>query len=94
MHRLLLTAALLLGTTAAQAEPTRIFVSEQAADAQMQMPSRGESTNGVRQTYGNPVTARGPVGNPPISIWSYEQFTVYFERDRVIHSVPHHKAAN
>jgi hypothetical protein len=30
------------------------------------------------------------VGDPPITRWVYDRFTVYFENDRVIHSVVHH----
>ena len=33
------------------------------------------------------------VGQPPITRWDYREFSVYFERDRVINSVRHHQRA-
>lgn len=45
------------------------------------------STASVRARWGEPQSVRGPVGEPPISQWRYPGFTVYFERDRVIHTV-------
>jgi hypothetical protein len=33
------------------------------------------------------LSKNSSVGEPPISSWEYEPFVVYFEYDRVIHSV-------
>ena len=58
-----------------------------AAPTQAPVPARGMSIQRVEQEFGAPLSRRGPVGEPPIRVWSYAGFRVYFETDRVIHSV-------
>jgi hypothetical protein len=41
----------------------------------------------VESRYGAPTNRHAAVGNPPITRWDYPQFSVYFENDRVLHSV-------
>jgi hypothetical protein len=46
----------------------------------------------VEQKFGAPVAKHAAVGGasahqPPITRWDYTGFSVFFERDRVIHSV-------
>jgi hypothetical protein len=41
----------------------------------------------VEMKFGSPESRFAPVGDPPISRWSYPAFTVYFEHNRVIHTV-------
>lgn len=53
------------------------------------MPPRGATMDTVRSRLGEPRTSTEPVGDPPITRWAYDEFTVYFEHDRVIHSVKH-----
>lgn len=48
---------------------------------------RGRSMEQVKANRGEPDEVRGPVGEPPITRWIYDDFTVYFEKDRVIHAV-------
>jgi len=50
-------------------------------------PTRGMTQDSVRASYGNPQSTTSPVGDPPISRWEYAGFVVFFEYDRVIHSV-------
>jgi hypothetical protein len=50
-------------------------------------PLRGITQAQVEAKYGNPVSKKAAVGDPPISSWEYQNFTVYFEHDRVIHAV-------
>ncbi len=55
-------------------------------------PVRGLSMAQVERRYGAPLDKMPTVGGgaprqPPINRWRYQGFTVYFERDRVIHSV-------
>lgn len=74
--------------TALQAETVIIPVGQQAADKQsLNKPRRGKSTDQVLEEFGSPASRRGPVGDPPISVWEYPQFSVYFEHDRVLHTV-------
>lgn len=50
-------------------------------------PGRGLSQLTVERTWGPPSGKSTPVGEPPISAWDYGSFVVYFEYDKVIHSV-------
>ncbi len=50
-------------------------------------PTRGMTTESVRANFGPPRSTSDAVGAPPISRWEYAGFVVFFEYDRVIHSV-------
>ncbi len=50
-------------------------------------PMRGMTKNSVEADYGSPADRKSAVGDPPITRWEYADFVVYFEYDRVIHSV-------
>lgn len=82
---LLLTAALASGLARAEilAVPDGMAVKQSDAAT----PTRGMTMNQVSTKFGTPVTKIPAVGKPPISRWEYPGFTVYFETDRVIHSV-------
>ena len=41
----------------------------------------------VEAKFGAPATRHPTVGAPPITRWDYAGFSVFFERDRVIHAV-------
>lgn len=50
-------------------------------------PKRGSTQASVESKYGRPNSTQAPVGDPPIERWVYADFVVYFEYDRVIHTV-------
>lgn len=55
-------------------------------------PHRGMSMAQVEHNYGAPLDKLAPAGgdtprHPVIHRWRYAGYTVYFERNRVIHSV-------
>jgi len=50
-------------------------------------PSSGLTQESVEATYGSPNSKKAAIGDPPISSWEYDGFIVYFEFDRVVHSV-------
>ena len=50
-------------------------------------PASGVTQASVESTYGAPKAKKAAVGDPPISSWEYDGFVVYFEYDRVIHTV-------
>ncbi|MGH8231764.1 MAG: hypothetical protein ACRESY_08085 [Steroidobacteraceae bacterium] len=50
-------------------------------------PSRGMTMQTVEHKFGAPQQRHEAVGEPPISRWDYQGFSVFFEKDRVIHSV-------
>ncbi len=53
------------------------------------MPNRGLSKVQVESRYGQPASKEGPVGNPAIYRWNYNNYSVFFENNLVIHSVAH-----
>ena len=50
-------------------------------------PTRAMTMDQVQAQFGPPDEVLGPVGNPPITRWIYDRFTVHFEGEYVIHSV-------
>lgn len=50
-------------------------------------PTRGMTQARVETNFGVPVSRVSPVGDPPITRWEYSDFVVFFEYDKVIHSV-------
>jgi len=58
-----------------------------APQASVDHPRRGMSMQKVESLFGTPVKRMPAVGQPPISRWEYQGFVVYFEHDRVLHSV-------
>ena len=86
-----------------------LFVAPATADVLMidsmesapaiQTPRAGVSMDAVRQGYGSPMTEYPTVSTdggpqqPPITRWDYNGFSVFFEHDRVVHSVVH-RASN
>ncbi|MDO6440565.1 MULTISPECIES: hypothetical protein [unclassified Marinobacter] len=81
---ILLTLAPVSG---AFAEELRVPVGSQADRSQQSVPRTGMTQDSVKASWGEPASVEGPVGHPPISQWHYGKFVVYFENDRVIHSV-------
>jgi len=90
----ILGAALLLGlvcTVGLRAEVITIPVGEQAPEKRnLPRPTRGMSTDAVLERFGLPESRSATVGDPPISMWRYADYTVYFETETVIHSVLTH----
>lgn len=50
-------------------------------------PHPGSTMTTVESRYGAPTNRHAAVGEPPITRWDYPQFSVYFENDRVLHTV-------
>lgn len=51
------------------------------------MPSRGMMMKQVEQRFGQPLKRFDAVGKPPITRWQYEDMTIYFDHEFVIHAV-------
>ena len=84
---LTLPVALAFAGTAA-ADQLRIPVGQQAADKQhLEKPRNGQTKQQVQETFGEPSKQNGAVGDPPISSWEYADYIVYFEYNRVLHTV-------
>jgi hypothetical protein len=53
----------------------------------VQLPGRGMSMEAVQNRFGESLTKDSAVGTPPITKWTYQNFSVYFESEFVIHAV-------
>jgi len=62
-------------------------IAQQVAESSQALPPNGMIGEQVLEQYGKPEKTSDTIGNPPITIWHYEDFSVYFEFDRVIHTV-------
>ena len=71
----------------ARAEQVKVPLMSQGERESMALPETGQSREAVRKRFGDPVSTSGPVGEPPISQWHYDNFVVYFEYNHVIHAV-------
>ena len=60
---------------------------------QIQTPRNGLTMSQIRQQYGNPASELPAVGNPPISRWEYDGYSVFFENDLALHTVIHQSAS-
>lgn len=49
-------------------------------------PARAMTMDQVRDQFGSPQEVIGPIGDPPITRWIYNNFVVTFESEYVIHS--------
>lgn len=76
------------GTVAADV----LLIEEVRERMQRDLPENGLTKSEVEQRYGRPNERRAPVGQPPISRWLYDDYSVYFEHDLVIESVLNHGA--
>ena len=90
LHLLLVAAfALMLAPTSAVGEQERRqpLVIKTMQDVDFEVPERGLSMDRVEERFGPPRSTRGPVGEPPITHWTYDDFRVVFEHRYVIHTV-------
>lgn len=70
------------------AEEIRIPVGEQAkTQPVVDMPTKGMSKERVKSLFGDALEEIPAKGEPPISRWKYQEFTVYFDNNTVIHCV-------
>ncbi len=86
-----LLAVLLAQPLAALAETIEIPLGQQGNIIKVATPSRGMQQDLVIRQFGEPVKKSEAKGNPPIMRWEYNDFTVYFEGNHVIHSVLKHR---
>lgn len=90
----ILVASLSLAFThTLSAEEVRMPMGSQG-DQNVATPGRAWTQAKVQQSFGTPISRRGPVGDPAITTWEYVDFNVYFEHDKVIHSVKRYSASN
>jgi hypothetical protein len=80
----------LLLTFAASLAAADVLLIEEVRQAEhMQLPANGQTMQEVETAYGAPSRKHDAVGDPPITEWEYERWSVYFEYDRVLFTVLH-----
>lgn len=84
--------ALLIGCAiagGAGAETVLVDGHAQVEQSAVPRPVRGTTMHEVEAKFGAPQKRYPTVGKPPITRWDYPSFSVYFEFNRVVHSVVH-----
>jgi hypothetical protein len=83
--------ALTLALCAAPLCAETLLVGEtvQVKPVTVQLPQRGSSMATVESKFGAPRARHAAVGQPPITRWDYQGFSVYFENQHVVHAVAH-----
>jgi hypothetical protein len=76
----------------APAHAETLLIDRVNAETGMSMPARGMRMADVERKFGAPTQRLDPRGGesrrrPTINRWTYPNFVVYFERDRVIDAV-------
>jgi len=84
---LVVLACLLAPAGAAVAETLVVNDQVQMRDSTVERPHRGATMQSVEKSFGQPSQRHATVGQPPITRWDYPGFSVFFEKDRVIHAV-------
>jgi len=79
-------AALLLAAPLATGQNLEM-PSGEAERAAQAVPPPGSTMTTVEASLGAPTQRHGPVGDPPITRWDYPGLAVFFEYDKVLHSV-------
>jgi hypothetical protein len=83
-------AALLIGSAlagSAIAETVEVNGQVEVMPSQVDRPKRGTTMDEVEKHFGAPANRHPTVGAPPITRWDYSNFSVFFEKDRVIDAV-------
>lgn len=87
MTRIVLAFMLAFAIQAVNADV--LLIDEVRQAGRMDLPQNGQSKADIEATFGAPAEKLSAVGEPPISSWKYDKYSVYFEYDRVLFSVLH-----
>jgi hypothetical protein len=90
MARTIPTLLLLVLTSVGYADTLLLDGIDADAQTASMRPKAGMSMDAVEARYGTPSQRHAAVGEPPITRWDYPDFSVYFERQLVIHAVARH----
>jgi hypothetical protein len=76
-------------TPAGSLQADVLLIEEVRQSERMELPANGLTQAEVRARFGEPATTHAPVGDPPITRWDYDGWSVYFEYERVLFTVLH-----
>jgi hypothetical protein len=85
---LLLALTATFSLTSVQAD---VITLKQNAALDVPRPTRGMTMSQVESQFGAPREKYPAVGQPPITRWDYDNFSVFFEHQYVLHAVVQHK---
>lgn len=84
----LVTLVMVMPMTLATAASADVLLVEEVRQVEkMNLPKNGLSKSDVESRFGEPVQRHSAVGDPPITRWDYDTYSVYFEYDLVLFSV-------
>ncbi len=87
MTRIVLAFMLSFAFTAVYAD---VLIIDEVRQAEtMQLPKNGQDKVTVEAKFGTPAEKSPVVGDPPISSWKYDTYSVYFEYNLVLFTVLH-----
>lgn len=87
MTRIVLATLLMLAAGPLLADV--LIIDEVRQVERMELPENGMSKTDVEAKFGAPGEREAAIGNPPISQWKYDDYSVYFEYDLVLFTVLH-----
>ncbi len=87
MTRMVFAVLLLMASTAVYADV--LLIDEVRQVEKMSLPENGLTKADVEARFGTPTAKRDAIGDPPISRWDYQDYSVYFEYDLVLSTVLH-----
>lgn len=70
-----------------QAGADTLLIERQERANEVARPTKGMLMAQVERDFGAPISKSDPVGEPPITRWTYDAYSVYFEHSHVITSV-------
>ncbi len=85
MTRILLAFMLTLTIQVATADV--LIIDEVRQADRMALPQNGQNKATIEARFGTPTKKLAAVGDPPISSWKYDKYSVYFEYDLVLFTV-------
>jgi hypothetical protein len=88
MHRLAIACLCLILSNTLFADELAVPIGQQGDSGKLR-PLSGMSTDVVEEKFGAPESINNAIGDPPITIWRYNGYSVYFEYNLVIHTVLH-----
>ena len=72
------------------ADESTLFIGQQGLHVnRTSLPRLGMNMDQVAADFGEGLNKIPEIGEPPISRWEYEDYTVYFEHKSVLHVVVH-----
>ena len=87
MTRIVLAFMLTLTIQVATADV--LIIDEVRQADRMALPQNGQDKATTEARFGTPTQKLAAVGDPPISSWKYDKYSVYFEYDLVLFTVLH-----